>query len=306
MMKEYIDALIDNLPEEVTKNTEPLCIDLVLDGGSFNGSYLIGALLFLKEMERRQYVKIKRISGCSIGSVVGLLYLMDSLETMMELYKVAAKHFKENHNLEVIKILPTLLQDKIPDDICSRVNDRLFISYNNVKTNKKRVRHKYKNKEQVFHTIVKSCFLPYLIDGKLTYQNQYIDGFTPFVFSVCKDRRKVLYFDLFGYDKIFKFLNIKNETTNLYRVFSGMLDIHYFYLKGTNTSMCSYINDWSWYNKSFFCLKWIVERAVVLIVQTILYFKSFSPKCIEKTHFAHILQEWIKELYFLMIKTYCV
>jgi hypothetical protein len=224
---------------------------------------------------------------------------------MTELYNVAAHHFKENHNLEAIKMLHILLKDKIPVNICNVLNNKLFISYNNVKTNEKKVCKKYKSETHLFQTIVKSCFIPFLIDGNVAHENKYIDGFTPHVFPVRRDR-KIIYFDLFGYDKIFKFLNIKNETTNLYRVFSGMLDIHYFYLKGTNTSMCSYINNWSWYNKSFFCLKWIVERVVVLIVQTILYFKSFSPKCIEKTHFAHILQEWIKELYFLMIKTYCV
>ena len=70
MIDEYVNKLIENLPESSKKLQN---IDLVLDGGLFNGSYLVGALYFLKEMERRQYIKIDRISGCSIGSIVGFL-----------------------------------------------------------------------------------------------------------------------------------------------------------------------------------------------------------------------------------------
>ena len=55
MIDEYVNKLIENLPESSKKLQN---IDLVLDGGLFNGSYLVGALYFLKEMERRQYIKI--------------------------------------------------------------------------------------------------------------------------------------------------------------------------------------------------------------------------------------------------------
>ena len=70
MIDEYVNKLIENLPEETKKLQY---IDLVLDGGIFNGSYLVGSLYFLKEMERRKYLKIARISGCSIGSIVAFL-----------------------------------------------------------------------------------------------------------------------------------------------------------------------------------------------------------------------------------------
>ena len=47
MFQPYINNLLNNLP----KRDNPFHIDLVLDGGVFNGSYLIGALYFLKELE---------------------------------------------------------------------------------------------------------------------------------------------------------------------------------------------------------------------------------------------------------------
>jgi len=59
MIHTYVKKLIENLPENITQKKEPLILDLVLDGGAFNGSYLVGALYFLKEMERLNYVKIE-------------------------------------------------------------------------------------------------------------------------------------------------------------------------------------------------------------------------------------------------------
>ena len=44
MINQYVDKFIKNLPEELKNNKKPLQLDLVLDGGVFNGSYLVGAL----------------------------------------------------------------------------------------------------------------------------------------------------------------------------------------------------------------------------------------------------------------------
>ena len=46
-MKQIIHNLIDNIKTIPCKAN----IDLVLDGGAFNGSYMIGSLLYMKEME---------------------------------------------------------------------------------------------------------------------------------------------------------------------------------------------------------------------------------------------------------------
>ena len=54
MIDKYIEKLIENLPHEITSQTIEL--DLVLDGGAFNGSYLVGGLMFLKEMEKTEKI----------------------------------------------------------------------------------------------------------------------------------------------------------------------------------------------------------------------------------------------------------
>ena len=60
MINEYVIKLIENLPDDLKNSKTPLRIDLVLDGGIFNGSYLVGALCFLKEMEKRKYIIVVR------------------------------------------------------------------------------------------------------------------------------------------------------------------------------------------------------------------------------------------------------
>ena len=88
MINEYVNKLIENLPENIKNRVEPEEIDLLLDGGVFNGSYHVGALYFLKEMEKRKYIKINRISGCSAGSIVAFLYFIDGLDLMPKLYDI--------------------------------------------------------------------------------------------------------------------------------------------------------------------------------------------------------------------------
>lgn len=134
MIEVYVNKLIENLPENTKKFQK---IDLVLDGGIFNGSYLVGALYFLKEMERREYIKIDRISGCSIGSIIAFLYYIDLLDLMPNLYEIVKKEFKKNFTLNSIKNIKQYLKDRIPNDICSKINNKLYICYNDIKYKKK-------------------------------------------------------------------------------------------------------------------------------------------------------------------------
>ena len=68
----YIENLADNYPN---KNSSTKQMDLVLEGGVFNGSYQLGGLLLLKEFEKRKYIKIKRISEQVLVLLWDLLFL---------------------------------------------------------------------------------------------------------------------------------------------------------------------------------------------------------------------------------------
>ena len=49
----YINTLIENLNADCI----PEEIDLVLDGGAFNGGYQLGILIYLNELEKNKHIK---------------------------------------------------------------------------------------------------------------------------------------------------------------------------------------------------------------------------------------------------------
>lgn len=302
MIDEYVNKLIENLPESSRKLQK---IDLILDGGLFNGSYLVGALYFLKEMERRQYIQIDRISGCSIGSIVAFLYYIDGLDLMSKLYEMVNNEFKANFNLKIIKNLKTLLNEKIPDDICSRVNGKLFICYNDIKRKKKVVKSTYKNVDEIIDTIIKSCYVPLLIDNNILYKKKYIDGINAFIFNK-ESNKKILHMELFSYDKIFNTINIKNEKTNFHRILSGLLDIHCFFIKNSNTTMCSYVDEWNITNKCFNYFKLLFEIFVVNIIYFINYAKKYINHDIEDNLVFKIISKITFDIFSIILEKYCL
>lgn len=307
MINDYVIKLIENLPDDLKNSKTPLRLDLVLDGGIFNGSYLVGALCFLKEMEKRNYIIIERISGCSIGSVVAFLYFIDALDMMPQLYDIVKKEFQNGYKLPTIKDIKKHLKDRTPNDICEKINGKLYICYNNVRKCKKSVRSQYKDTDEIFDTIIKSCFVPYLIDGNFLYGNKYIDGMNPYIFNKVPDK-KILYLDLFGYDKIGNLLNVKNEKTNFHRILSGLLDIHSFYIKQSNTQMCSYVNDWSVNNKTFNYIKVLFEKLIMNFIYLGIYFKNIIPfgYDFENTIVYKIISKITHDIFIILLETYCL
>jgi len=306
MLHNYIEKLIENLPINIKENTRPLVIDVVLDGGIFNGSYLIGALFFLKEMEKKKYIKIDRISGCSIGAIVAFAYFIENgLDNTSFFYKMAYDEFKSTYSLSVIKDIKTKLFSNMPDDICNKINNKLFITYNNLKKHKKIVKSEYKSKDDIINTIIQSCYIPYLIDGNLLYRNKTLDGINPYIFKI-QPHKKILYLDLFGFDKITRLLNVKNEYNNYHRILSGLLDIHHFFIKKTSTQMCSYVNDWSCLNYYFIYLKIFIEKSFILFIRLVIYINKNFPKEWKKSIFIKILCKILQDVFIILLETYCI
>jgi len=301
-----INTLIEELPDDVKKTETPIEIDLILDGGVFNGSYLIGAVYFLKEMENRNFIKIKRISGCSIGSLIGFLYLINKLDIVTELYTDFKKDFKKNYNFKNLKNLKKYLSEKITDnDIRDIINNKLFIRYNNIQTGFQKVKCKYKNKDDIINTIIRSSFLPYLIDGNIAYENKYVDGFNPYFFKE-KPNRKILFFDLSGPDKFSYIFNIKNEKTNLYRILYGILDIHIFFTKKTETFMCSYIDEWGCINKIRYYIRFFLEKIICFIYYFIFLIKNYIDFHLIDTISYKIINNLINDIFKILIQKYCI
>lgn len=309
MIKPYINKLIENLPDTIKNTKTPLQLDLVLDGGLFNGSYLVGALYFIKEMEHLGYVKVNRISGSSIGSIIGFLYFIDALDEASSLYELLLTDFKKTHNLTFIKTLKERLKHKIPCDVCTILNNKFYIAFTNVQKRKKFVKRTYKNVDEIIDCIIKSCFIPFLIDGNIVYKGRYIDGLNPYFFktNLTIPNRKILFMNLNCFDKILGSINVKNEKNNFHRILSGMLDVHTFFIKGGSTSMCSYVNNWSISDKIYMYFRYLVEKIIITILFSLHFvLKNNIIQQIQCNLSYDVLTTYSKQILVSFLDNYCI
>lgn len=274
MINEYINKLMENLPENITRRKKPMKIDLILGGGAFNGSYILGALYFIKELERRKFIVIKRISTCSISSILALLYLTDNLDKANELYFDIIQDFKNKGNLSKLFEIKDLFKKYVTNELCnSHLNNKLYICYNDITTQNKYIVNKYKNANELFDTIIRSCFVPFIIDFNPCYKEKYIDGIIPYFFKSNKKNKRI-YLDVYTLDKLAYVINVRNEKNNYHRLFEGLLDIHKFFIKQCNTTMCSDLDNWSVYNYVMYYIYIIVEKITLYFIGFISFIKS--------------------------------
>ena len=250
MLQKYINNLVDTIEPngKLNKLNKKVVekVDIILEGGLFNGSYQLGFLNYIKQMEKNKLIKIKRLSGCSIGSFMAFLYFTDvSLDENIDfISNIIYKHIKKYNNLNFFNKVKKFYIKRLPPNFLQLVNGRLFITYNDVSKNKQIVKSTYASIEELFEIIRRSCSVPYIIDKTLFYNGKYFDGLYPFIFKP-KNDRKIINLNIINSQTFNYFLSIKNEKNNINRVINGILDTHIFFSSNFNSNMCSYVNDWS-------------------------------------------------------------
>ena len=281
---------------------QPLHMNIVLEGGEFNGSYLAGCLLYLKELEKRNYINIHKLSACSIGALISLVYFIDDMQLIDEIYIIAYKQLKKKTNMNIFDKIFVLLRKYITNSILSNINNKLYITYFNIKTGKQHIVRKYKNVEYLLEIIRRSCSFPFIIDNNLYYKNKYVDGMYPYIFP--PSNKNILYLNLHSIHHLSGFISIKNEESNMRRIFDGIISIHNFFVYKTHTDICSFVDEWTWkehiQNILFIYLLNIFTIILhkVYILHNILCNSSNNDKI--------NLQNICKCLYRYIIKEYCI
>jgi len=293
----YINHLIDELP--LTSSTTVL--DLVFEGGLFNGSYLIGALYYLRELERRKYVSIDRISGCSVGSLTALVYFSNTYHLLEPIYKLTYRHFKKTNNVNIFKHIFDQLRPHLTPAVMSILNGRLFITYYNIKYNEQIVRHKYKSVDDLLDTIRRSCYCPYVVDHSFLYKKKYVDGFYPYIFRPVANKQ-IMHFNIHRFDKLFQGISIKNEKTNYGRIITGVIEAHTFFAYGRSTSICSFINDWSIIDYAEYFVFLTVLKMIVYLLHKIYKLTNV----LDKAGISFGYYKLLAVCYTTFIQSYCV
>lgn len=291
---------ITKLAKNISKTNKIKEMDIVLEGGCMNGAYEIGGLLLVKELEKQNQIKVSRISGSSVGAFVGFLYLTNNLNAYIERYKEIKDDFCKSTQLNKLKQLLNEMIKEVDDDSFKKMQkNKLFIKFYDVKNKKPILKCYYKNRLELINSVLKSCHIPYLINGNpyfIDNSKEYIDGGMPFIFKPeNSETKKILYMKLTQFNKLTNMFNIKNEEIIEGRVFEGLLDTYNFLLKKKTTSMCSYVENWGVisivrYNL-FTLIYWLF---MFFFIKTRAFILFISPKFVNSAIYKHFKPSLIK------------
>jgi hypothetical protein len=262
-MRKLIKSLIKNLE----KPEHPQEVDLIIDGGGFKAAYIVGNLLYLKEMEKQGFLKISRISGTSVGSLLGLLYFLDNLNIIYKLLPVLSKDYKKTNKLtNSFKLIKRYLSKIIGEKGMKSFNKRLYINYYDLKNNRDILSNTYSNIDNIFKKIHFSCFLPFMFDGRPSICDKIDGGFTPFIFPK-RDNVKILFLSAISIRNIRSFNEtLYTDDKNItYKMTQGVLDMHSFYIDKP-TTMSYYIENNSIYSTGYFICRKILLYVIVFLI----------------------------------------
>ena len=241
---------IENLASNYKIGDNPIIIDLVLDGGAFNGFYQLGSLKLIKQLEKKRYLKVNKISGVSVGSILGYYYLTDTLDLFEKDFNNIRDYFREHLNVGLYKTYLKKRIKDLSDNIFNNLQEKLYISYYNITCGERIMKNTYKNKKDLIKTIIRSSHLPFISNGDIllkTNNELFIDGLYPYIFNNRDDnaQSKILYITLTTPNNINTLLSTKKEVNIKGRILEGALDAHKLLFLNKSTNFCSFVNNWS-------------------------------------------------------------
>ena len=276
LLKQYSRALIINIKPE----SLPPSLNIIFDSGAVNGVLGIGAALYLTILEERNYFKVKKVSGCSIGSLIALWYIYGCPEQLYEYANQLFTYYKIHKNFYMYEsIVKNIVEQLIKDDDMSKINDRLYINYYNTKKCENCVISQFKNRKHLLDCILRSSHIPFLTTKEHKYQGRYVDGIAPYIFE---DGCTNLFIQLINFTNPLNCLNVKTEQNIYSRLLHGTIGINDFFVNG-RTYLCTYVN------KESYCIliKLYLRKQFVLFVlclmEWIIIIKQHIPLSIRNT-----------------------
>ena len=311
LMKEYIKALVENAD---TNNIPKEELNVIFDGGVFNGVMAAGIALYIKTLEQQQKIKINKISGCSAGALIALWFICGCKESSIHYLEKLIKNFKEDFNFSQLKNLlhdfvndlfannlittsttttstststSTTTTSKMNNDnkkdtkdtkdntknMLTILNNRLFINYYDTQEHKQIIVSTYNTKEEIVQSLMRSCFIPYIMDGNARCDERYMDGMVPYLF---KDNCETLFVKLVTFNKCSRALVLKSEANIHFRLITGVTDANNFFTTG-HSDMCLYIKNRSYYDILFFRGREISAITLFTFIEWMFILKKYLP-----------------------------
>lgn len=290
-LTKYITALIDNAD---LSNT-PRDIDIIFDGGAFNGVFGQGIATYLNELENRDKIKIHRISGCSIGAFIALIYATKQKYDFESGFVKVSDHFKKFLNLsEFAREVKEYIFDTLDDGIIKSLNQTLHISYYDLKLRKQIVVNEFVDKNHLYDCILRSSHIPYVSNVDFAYDERYVDGITPHIFR--DGERDALFISLMTPRKLSRLFVSQNEVNSNSRMLTGLADADEFFTTG-KSDMCSWVKNWRLPSFLLLRLRELVCFLVIWLFSICMSVKNLLPHYINDTFILHGIVKVVQAIY---------
>jgi hypothetical protein len=274
LLDQYINALIVNVNSKILPNQ----MNLIFDSGAINGLLGIGAALYIHRLEEKKYIKINKISGCSIGSLIAVWYIKGCSNQIYDNLNILFSHYKTHKNFYIYEtIVKNVIYKLFDTDDMASINDKLYINYYNTKLHKEVIVSNFKNRNHLITSILRSSHIPFITNELHKYDKHYIDGVAPYIFKIDDDKIcKNLFIKLIDLHNPVKSLNIQKEENIYTRLLKGVSDTNDFFVNG-NTKLCMYTN-------SVVIVQLYIRKTfvlfVMLLIDYIIIMKNNMPECI--------------------------
>lgn len=296
----YFNNYINSLIENINSNKFNETYNLLLDGGAFNGGYMFGSLIFIKQLENKNLIKINKISGTSIGSIIGLAYFTNTLNKLFLHFDKILLNYKNNHNFSNLKNVIELFVNEIDIDF-TKLNNNLIITYYDAELINQVVVKEYNDKNELIDILIRSSYVPFLIDGNAFYKERYLDGITPYLL---KDNNKTLSINIASPKICKNVFFTKNEKNIWSRLMDGLIETNNFFLS-KQSFLITEINKWSIFDYFYFRWRDIIFIILILILKNYQYILIYIPNSIKNNlyllHLKNMIVKIIKEIFYLFI-----
>ena len=217
---------IKNLVSKV--DTKYYDLDMIISPGGFNIFYAFGVCDFLLECERQKKLKVHRIHGSSAGSLVGLLYfIQSSSDFFIKHYEELRNHFDKYKNASLFfKHFDEYFDKYLKDEkILDLLNDKLFVGFHEIYEDsifsEYKIQSNFKNLFELRRKIKASCSVPsYTIESCFYTCEEncnFLDGFYTTNFPILRPERHTLHVNLISpFDSSTIFIPYKSTCNSLY------------------------------------------------------------------------------------------
>ena len=286
-----IPGLIENIIHAIPPNKIKRSFDLVLDGGGFSGTHLLGALNYLHILRETGKIEINRVAGVSIGAITALLFQARRIDIAFNNYPIIREYYYTTCNLEIVATQLKAIEHILPTNFHTNCN--LHISYFNIQQLKHITVSTFTSNKHLLDVIRRSIHVPWIFDKSITLQGKYIDGLYPYTFTFdppINPTTETLFINLINLPWS-SMVSVKHRRSTCESAIEGALLVHQFFKTGNNNHFCHTFTSLSIRGAAFITRVTITQIIVKIFAWIYLghgelskHIKKFLVKIINENH----------------------